>query len=152
VREPNWIRLADALHLHTQQISLFGGSMGVRDLGLLESALARPQNIWAYAESPPTLARLAAAYAFGISSNHPFLDGNKRAALMVSFVFVEKNGVEMTATQEDAFATILALASGEITEDQLAAWFERNATSRSKTPRTKARSRGKSKPGRPNKN
>src|ERR1700738_2740621 len=100
--------------------------MGVRDLGLLQSALARPQNVWAYAESRPSLTTLAAAYAFGISSNHPFIDGNKRAALMVSFVFLDVNGFEVTATQEDAFLTILSLAAGEITEDQLAARFERN--------------------------
>lgn len=100
--------------------------MGVRDMGLLESALARPKNIWIYAESPPTPTQLAAAYAFGISSNHPFVDGNKRSAMMASFVFLEINGFEVTATQEDAYVTILGLAAGEITEDQLTAWFERN--------------------------
>jgi len=100
--------------------------MGVRDMGLLESALSRPKNIRAYADSPPTLATLAAAYAFGISSNHPFVDGNKRAALMVSFVFLELNGWEVVASQQEAFVTILGLAAGDATEDQLAAWFERN--------------------------
>jgi death-on-curing protein len=104
--------------------------MGVRDMGLLESALARPKNIWAYAESPPGLPALAAAYAFGISSNHPFVDGNRRSALMVSFVFLDINGFEVTATQEDAFVTILGLAAREVTEDQLAAWFERNTAPR----------------------
>ena len=130
MNEATWLRDVDALRLHAQQISLFGGSMGVRDLGLLQSALARPQNVWAYAESRPSLTTLAAAYAFGISSNHPFIDGNKRAALMVSFVFLDVNGFEVTATQEDAFLTILSLAAGEITEDQLAAWFERNIAPR----------------------
>jgi death-on-curing protein len=130
VIEPIWILEAQALALHTQQIGLFGGSMGVRDMGLLESALARPKNIWAYAESQPGLAEFAAAYAFGISSNHPFVDGNKRAAMMVAFVFLELNGFEVIATQQDAFVTILGLAAGEITENQLAAWFERNTAPR----------------------
>jgi death-on-curing protein len=126
MNQPIWIGEVQALTLHAQQITLFGGSMGVRDMGLLESALARPKNIWAYAESPPGLAALASAYAFGISSNHPFVDGNKRSALMVSFVFLEINRLEVTATQEEAFVTILGLAAGEIAEDQLSAWFERN--------------------------
>jgi death-on-curing protein len=128
--EPVWIREIDAIHLHTQQISLFGGSTGVRDLGLLQSALARPLNLWVYSDSRPSLPKLAATYASGISSNHPFLDGNKRTAMMVSFVFLDKNGLEVTATQEDAFHTVLALAAGELTEEQLAAWFERNTAAR----------------------
>jgi death-on-curing protein len=76
------------------------------------------------------LAALAAAYAFGISSNHPFVDGNKRTALLVSFAFLDVNGLEVTASQEDAFLTILGLAAGEISEDQLALWFERNTAPR----------------------
>ena len=99
-------------------------------MGLLESALARPKNIWAYADSPPGLPKLAAAYAFGVSSNHPFIDGNKRAAMMVSFVFLELNGWEVIATQEEAFITILGLAAGEVSEEQLAAWFDRNTQRR----------------------
>jgi len=130
VSEPVWIEDSQALALHSQQISLFGGSLGVRDMGLLQSALARPKNIWAYTEKRPTLPVLAAAYAYGISSNHPFIDGNKRSALMVSFVFLDLNGFEVIAAQEDAFAIILGLASGEITETQLADWFERNTAPR----------------------
>jgi len=82
--------------------------------------------MWAYAESSPSLAVLAAAYAFGISSNHPFVDGNKRTALLVSFAFLDVNGHEVTAPQEDAFLTILGLAAGEISERELAVWFARN--------------------------
>lgn len=82
--------------------------------------------MWAYEESRPSLARMAAAYAFGISSNHPFVDGNKRTALVVSFAFLDANGMELTATQEDAYLTILGLAAGEISENQLALWFQRN--------------------------
>jgi death-on-curing protein len=116
--------------MHAKQLALFGGSAGVRDRGLLGSALARPKNIWAYGEGGPSLVRLAAAYAFGISANHAFLDGNKRTALVVSFAFLEVSGFEVTASQEEAYKTILALAAGAMSEDQLAAWFERNATAR----------------------
>jgi len=92
--------------------------------------LARPRNLWAYAESAPSLVVLAAAYAFGISSNHPFVDGNKRTALLVSFAFLDVNASEVIASQEDAFLIILGLAAGEITEEQLARWFERNTAPR----------------------
>ena len=126
MKEPVWIRERDALALHEQQIVLFGGLAGVRDAGLLESALARPRNLFAYAEHPVTMAELAAAHAFGISSNHPFVDGNKRAALVVSFVFLEFNGVSIRATPEDACLTFLSLAAGEISEQELALWFTRN--------------------------
>jgi death-on-curing protein len=126
VNEPLWIREIEALAMHDQQLTLFGGPAGVRDYGLLESALARPKNILAYSETPPSLSRLAAAYAVGISSNHPFLDGNKRTAMVVSFAFLDVNGWEVIASQEDAVLAILSLAAGEMTEDQLAEWFERN--------------------------
>jgi death on curing protein len=130
MQEPLWMDAADAVIAHDLELAAHGGSTGIRDQGLLESALARPKNIWAYAESPPSLPRLAAAYAFGISSNHPFVDGNKRTALVVSFAFLDVNGLEVTASQEDAFLTILGLAAGEISEDQLAAWFERDTAPR----------------------
>jgi death on curing protein len=123
VNEPVWIRTIEALAFHSQQIALFGGSDGVRDMGLLESALARPQNLFVYSESAVTMADLAAAYAFGIARNHPFVDGNKRTAMQVSFVFLEFNGFPVTASQEEACLTFLSLAAGEITEPQLALWF-----------------------------
>lgn len=128
--EPIWMNAADAVIAHDQELSVHGGSAGIRDKGLLESALARPKNLWAYAETQPPLALLAAAYAHGISSNHPFVDGNKRTALVISFAFLDVNGRELTASQEDAYLTILGLASGEISEAQLAEWFERNTTRR----------------------
>jgi death on curing protein len=130
VREPIWIRELEALTMHAKQLTLFGGSTGVRDRGLLESALARPKKIWAYGEGEPRLARLATAYAFGISANHAFRDGNKRTALVVSFAFLEVNGFEVTASQQDAYQTILGLAAGVVSEDQLAEWFERNTAPR----------------------
>jgi death-on-curing protein len=121
---------ADAVIAHDLELAAHGGSAGLRDAGLLESALARPRNIWAYTESRPSLAVLAAANAFGISSNHPFVDGNKRTALLVSFAFLDVNGFEVNASQEDAFLTILGLAAGEISEDELAQWFDRNTATR----------------------
>jgi death-on-curing protein len=130
MQEPLWMDTADAVIAHDLELATHGGSTGIRDQGLLESALARPKNIWAYTESPPSLPRLAAAYAFGISSNHPFVDGNKRTALVVSFAFLDVNGLEVMASQEDAYLTILGLAAGEISEDQLTSWFERNTAPR----------------------
>lgn len=130
MKEPIWIREIEALELHGQQIRLFGGSLGVRDRGLLASALARPLNLFAYAERPLTLADLAAAYAFGISSNHPFFDGNKRTAMHVSFVFVEFNGLLVTASQEEAYSAFLNLAAGEMDEGVLAYWFAEHTSVR----------------------
>jgi death-on-curing protein len=124
------MEVVDAVIAHDLELAAHGGSTGVRDAGLLESALARPRNIWPYAESAPSLAVLAAAYAFGISSNHPFVDGNKRTALLVSFAFLDVNGSEVNASQEEAFVTILGLGAGEISEEQLAKWFERATASR----------------------
>ncbi len=124
MKEPTWIRTFEALVFHARLIDLFGGAEGVRDLGLLESALARPRNLFAYAQASPSLAELAAAYAVGISSNHPFIDGNKRMAMQVSFVFIESNGGSVTATQEEACVAFLQLAAGEMTEAELARWFE----------------------------
>lgn len=123
MKEPIWIREIEALAFHAQLLSLFGGIEGIRDHGLLQSALARPKNLLVYAETPPSLADLAAAYAVGISSNHPFVDGNKRTAMQVAFVFLAFNGMEVTASQEDACLTFLRLAAGEITEPALAEWL-----------------------------
>lgn len=127
MKEPVWIREIEALAFHAQQIALFGGSEGLRDSALLNSALARPKNLFAYSEKPVALTEWAASYAFGISSNHPFLDGNKRTAMQVAFVFLEFNGLRVTASQEEACSIFLGLAAGEITEKQLTAWFDRNA-------------------------
>ena len=130
MKEPVWIRTIEALAFHAQLIALFGGTEGVRDQGLLESALARPRNLFAYGRAKLTLADLAAAYAVGISANHPFVDGNKRTAMQVSFVFLESNGRSVTASQVDACLTFVRLAAGKITERELAAWFKEHTTSR----------------------
>lgn len=123
MKEPIWIREVEALAFQAQLIAVFGGAGGVRDRNLLDSALARPRNMFAYAEKALTMADLAAAYAVGISSNHPFVDGNKRTAMQVAFVFLEFNGFPVTASQEEACLTFLGLAAGEITEADLAFWF-----------------------------
>ena len=111
--------------MHEEALKLHGGPEGVRDLGLLESALARPKNLLAYSEQSPSLAQLAAAYAKGIIANHPFVDGNKRTAFTVSVTFLRINGLELTAPKEDRVVTFWALADASLSEEQLAAWFQR---------------------------
>ena len=122
-----WIDKHEALTIHAQQLAAHGGSDGVRDEGLLESALARPLNLLAYSEEPPSLARLAAAYGFGIGRNHPFVDGNKRTALVVTFTFLFVNGVRITAPKEDRYFVFYDLAAGKFSEDGLAQWLEANS-------------------------
>lgn len=109
---------------------LHGGPEGVRDLGLLESALARPKNLYVYSDEPPSRARLAASYAKGIVANHPFLDGNKRTAFTLSVTFLRLNGLQLTAAKEDRVLTFWGLADGSCTEDQLARWFDMNTIPR----------------------
>ena len=122
--EPDWLELDIVLDFHAEQLALFGGPDGIRDLGLLESALARPQNKFAYGETD--LAALAASYGFGIARNHPFVDGNKRTALASMIVFLNLNELALAAPQEAATAIVLALAAGEIGEDVLARWITDN--------------------------
>lgn len=116
-----WVSLEAALAAHQEQIAEHGGGTGVRDATLLESAMARPQNLAAYGK--PDLAALAAAYAFGIARNHPFVDGNKRTAAVVSETFLIRNGAWLDATDAELVVTFLALAAGELAEDELASWF-----------------------------
>ncbi|HEY3627900.1 MAG TPA: type II toxin-antitoxin system death-on-curing family toxin [Terracidiphilus sp.] len=130
MNEPIWIRQDVVLRLHEESLMLHGGPEGIRDLGLLESALSRPRNLLAYSEDSPSLVRLAAAYAKGIVANHPFVDGNKRTAYIVALTFLRLNGLEVTATKEDRVLTFWTVAASEISEDQLAFWFERNTTPR----------------------
>jgi death-on-curing protein len=129
MQEPIWIREFEVLALHLRMLSQFGGSEGVRDAGLLEFALSRPKDRYAYSETPSNLAELAAAYTFWICRNHPFVDGNKRTAMIVSFLFIEFNGEEVTATQEEAYLTFFSLAAGKLSEEELANWFTKNITS-----------------------
>jgi death on curing protein len=121
VNEPEWLEIGIVLDFHAEQLALFGGAEGIRDLGLLESALARPINKFSYGESD--MANLAAAHGFGIARNHPFVDGNKRTALASMIVFLGLNGFDLDAPREQATAIMLGLAAGEIPEDALARWI-----------------------------
>jgi len=114
---------------HEESLVEHGGPSGIRDLGMLESALARPKNLFAYSETEPSLQRMAAAYAFAITTNHPFVDGNKRAAFIASIAFLKLNGLRLTADKTDRYLTFYGLAAGTITEEELAEWFEKNTAS-----------------------
>lgn len=121
--EIRWL-LEETVHaIHKRQIAEHGGSDGMRDEGLLLSALARPQNLLAYSEETPDISALAASLAFGIAKNHPFIDGNKRTALVVSRTFLLINGFNIEATQEEKYLTFLKLAEGNLTEVELTDWF-----------------------------
>ena len=119
--EPLWISERTALALHDRQLAEHGGPSGIRDEGMLASALARPVNQWAYGEDD--LCALTAAYAFGIARNHPFADGNKRTAWVVARLFLRKNGAALKFDEMDAIRTVQALAAGDLSEDELADWF-----------------------------
>jgi len=121
--EPVWIRDDVVRAIHLRQLAEHGGGEGVRDSGLLQSALARPKNLVAYADSAPDLSTLAAAYAIGIIKNHPFVDGNKRTAFVVSRTFLILNGLDLEATKEEKYRTFVKAAAGTLTEDELADWF-----------------------------
>lgn len=117
-----WLRIDAVLAMHRRQLAEHGGGDGVRDLGLLESALARPQNIAAY-EPDADIARLAAAYAFGIAKNHPFVDGNKRTSLVACRTFLALNRYQLTATPADKYLTFLSLAEGTMSEEEVTEWL-----------------------------
>lgn len=119
--EPRWLDAEIALAIHDRQLAEHGGGSGVRDAGMLESALARPVNSWAYGADDPAV--LAAAYAFGVARNHPFVDGNKRTAWVLARTFLALNGHELAFDPGDAIATMLALAAGELSEQEMADWF-----------------------------
>ena len=119
-----WIDEEIALMLHQMSIRNYGGLDGIRDIGLLQSALARPQNIAAYGAADVYL--LAAAYGFGIARNHPFLDGNKRTAFLCTIAFLRTHGVNFKATQAEAAAAFLELAAGNLSEEGLAGWLRAN--------------------------
>jgi death-on-curing protein len=121
--EFKWLLEESVYAIHQRQIAEHGGSDGVRDEGLLLSALARPQNLLAYSEEMPDIAQLAAALAYGIAKNHPFIDGNKRTALVVARTFLLLNGFNLTATQEEKYLTFLKLAEGNLSEEELAQWM-----------------------------
>lgn len=121
MKEPRWVTVTAIHTMHEELIAEHGGSSGVRDQGLLESALARPQNLLAYGK--PTLAEMAASYAFGIARNHPFVDGNKRTALMAAYVFLGLNGQRLVAPEAEAVVMTVELASGVCGEAEYSAWL-----------------------------
>lgn len=124
--EPEWIDEQDVVAIHQRQIAEHGGSDGIRDMGLLQSALARPKNVFHYSQVI-SLTRLAASYAFGIAKNHAFVDGNKRSALVVALTFLRINGCKLNSTQEENYHTFLSLAEGNLSEEALAEWLEAKA-------------------------
>lgn len=123
-----WIATEVALAAHAEQLAEHSGGEGVRDAGALESAMMRPRNLAQYEQ--PDAAALAAAYAFGIARNHPFVDGNKRTAAVVGETFLALNGHRLAATDAELVVAILALAAGELSEDELADWFRTHLASR----------------------
>jgi len=125
VRKLLWIEERDALALHGRLLGLDGGAAGVHGEGLLESALARPQQLHAYGERPD-IVQLATAYMAGIVRNHPFIDGNKRTGFVIGVLFLEMNGYRLTASEEDATQAVLGLAAGTLDETAFAAWMRAN--------------------------
>ena len=125
MKEPVWVFREVVFILHEQSLAQFGGSAGVRDEGLLDSALGRPQHRFAYGK--PTLFDLAASYAFGLVKHHPFVDGNKRTGFIVAVTFLELNGLRFGASEVDATVRTLALAAGEMSETAYSAWLKANS-------------------------
>jgi death-on-curing protein len=125
VIEPRWVNKLSLILLHAESLAEFGGGEGLRDEGLLESALARARNLFAY-EGVTDLAALAAAYSAGIARNHPFVDGNKRAALLVIELFLQRNGYSLAADKVDGTRRMISLASGELTDEALGIWIREN--------------------------
>ena len=120
--EPRWLNKAALVLLHNESLALFGGPSGLRDEGLLDSALVRPVNLLLY-RPDADLASLAAAYAYGLAQNHPSIDGNKRAAFLAIGLFLHINGQRLRASPVEAIQTIFALASGQLSEIELADWI-----------------------------
>jgi death-on-curing protein len=121
VGEPVWVGLGTMLAVHDEQLAEHGGQPGVRDSGLLEAALARPRQRYAYGSA--TLPELAASLAYGLSRDHPFIDGNKRASLVAAELFLHLNGAQLVAADEEIVVTFLRLAADELSEAELAAWI-----------------------------
>ena len=127
-----WITKQALVLLHGESLAIHGGSEGMRDEGLLESALMRPQNTVAYADAdnPPDAAVLAASYGVGIAKNHPFIDGNKRTAFLAVGLFFFLNGLRLQASQAEATLTMIAVAAGDISEEDFAAWLREHSVPR----------------------
>lgn len=125
--KPVWLGKAVVLAMHGRLLAEHGGAQGIRDPSLLDSALARPQNLLAYGD--PDICDLAAAYTTGVIRNHPFVDGNKRTGFMTGYVFMASNGLRLTATEIDVVQVVTMLAGSEIGETEFAAWLRNNSES-----------------------
>ena len=121
MNEPLWLTTAIVVAIHDEQLAAHGGSSGLRDPGVLESALSRPRNKWAYEHAE--LPQLAAAYGYGIARNHPFVDGNKRTALLAIYTFLAVNKIDFVVPEAEAAAMILSLAADEVSEESLTRWI-----------------------------
>lgn len=121
--QPIWLLPEVAQAVHKRQLAEHGGKQGIRDAGLLESALIRPQNLYACTHGKSSLTELAAAYAYGLARNHPFIDGNKRTALVLSLLFLKLNHRPVVTSQEKLYTVFMALAQGQLSESELADWF-----------------------------
>jgi death-on-curing protein len=122
--EPLWVTKEAVIAIHDALLAEHGGKAGVLDAGLLDAALGSPRNHFAYGQA--SLYRLAAAYAHGISQNHPFVDGNKRVAFTVAVTFLELNGLQLVASEGDAFSTMNSLSAGQLGRDEFETWLEKN--------------------------
>jgi death on curing protein len=122
--EPFWLNRQIIIAIHDEQLAIHGGASGLRDEGMLESALDRPENKWSYENAE--LPELAAADAFAIARNHPFIDGNKRTSLLALYTFLGVNGIDFNVPEADAAAMILSLAAGEVSEESLTRWIRDN--------------------------
>lgn len=129
MNEPVWLFPEIVPQVHAEQLAEHGGQAGVRDPGLLDSALNRPRQTWAYTAPKPDLQTLAAALAFGVARNHPFLDGNKRTAWVLCRTFLRLNGVDVVVEQPEIVDSVLALAAGELSEDAFASWLRQHTQS-----------------------
>ena len=134
MKEPVWVLPDAVMAIHRRQIAEHGGEDGLRDAGLLDSALNRPKNLLAYGDPKPDLPALAAAYAYGIARNHPFVDGNKRTAYVVCRTFLLLNGHDLDAPAPDKYLTFLKLAEGSLRENELADWLRRHLCKTQKRP------------------
>ena len=124
--EPSWLTREAVLAIHAQLLARFGGSAGIRDDNMLESALAKPRQLHAYGQ--PTAYEMAAAYAFGIVKNHPFVDGNKRAGFVAAYTFLGINGIDFTAPEEEAVLFTRGLAAGDITLEEYTLWLQKSSS------------------------
>ena len=129
-KDPIWVLKSAVTLIHKRQLAEHGGLDGIRDDGMLESALVKPQNLYSYSSPTPTLAQLAASYAFGIARNHPFIDGNKRTALVVCELFLRLNRYAIEVSKEEKYSTFMSLAEGTLSEKDLANWLSKHIISR----------------------